>query len=295
LVFPHDHAGPVYRHVVMASFGGGELPTPGDVLAAPELPRATQAQLFDFAKDWMAVDREQQVWKPEFERLKGIIGDLEKDLAEHKLALETAGADLMGHKQTLEAVRTQLRATAESAARSEHELRQEVQAHAAQSEHLKRTLEEQARGSQAALQDMRSHYEAAMAEAGRAGEAVQVQLGSELERTRQHAQALEAEREGLRQHAQALESEREGLRQHAQALEAEREALQQHASDLEAERERAQSDIAGFSRQVDSLGNEVRDLAFGLSEAEAKLAHAHAALSSWRHALGRVFGRKYRD
>ncbi|MDF1837972.1 MAG: methyltransferase domain-containing protein [Planctomycetota bacterium] len=265
LVYPHDHAGPVYRHVVMASFGGGALPSADQVLQAPALPAETDRMLQSFAKDWMCVDREHQVWKPEFERLTGIIADLEKDLTEHKQALSTGSQDLLSHKATLEAVRAELLEVSKASSEQAHDLNLQLQAHAEQAAHLKKTLQEQGEGSQEALQTMRFQYEQAMEQARVQGEAVQEELGAELARTQDHAGALEAERKRL-----GLELEAEQHRSEEQAT---------HRASLEAE-------LLEIRSKLDASESH-------LAETTGKLIRATEALGSWTKALGRVLGRKY--
>ena len=274
LVYPHDHAGPVYRHVVMASFAGQPLPTSEDVLEASELPKGTETLLQTFAKDWMAVDREHQHWKPEFARLTGIIADLEKDLGEHKQALDVGGEDLRAHKETLIALRADFEGYSEASANQLHGLNTELQAHRDQAIHLEATLKEQAEGGAQALQDQRSVYEAALTEARLQGESVQSDLGAELQRTREHAAALEAERERARACIADLEGERERLHGHAHGL---------------------GEQVQGLGQQVQGLVDQIHGLENEVSASQARLASAHAALRSWTHALGRVFGRKFKE
>jgi predicted nucleic acid-binding Zn-ribbon protein len=316
MVFPHDHADPVYRHVVMASFGGDPLPTIPEVLKSPQLPEATEQLLQTFAMDWMGVDREHQVWKPEFQRLKNIIEDLEKDLGEHKLELHSSRMDLEGHKETLCTLRSELRETSDGAAKQEHELRTQLQAHAHQTEHLKDTLKRQSEESLIAVDEVRAHYEAAMEAARLQGEAVQKELGAELNRVqefartlgedsaklREHAAALEAERERLQVHANQLETERSNLQSHVNDLESERGNLQTHVDDLESERSNLQIHVRDleaererYRSQVDGLAQEVHHLVTELAVANADLAAARRALGSRRHALGRILGKKYED
>ncbi len=266
LVFPHDHAGPVYRHVVMASFGGGALPTAEQVLEPPALPAKTESMLQSFAKDWMVVDREHQVWKPEFQRLTGIIGDLEKDLDEHKQALQTSSGDLAGHKETLDAVRSELREAAQGSAAQAHELNSQLQAHAEQAEHLKKTLEEQSQGGRDALEKLRSHYEHVMEDTHSKGEAVQRELAAELARTQGHAQALDAERERARNSIDELEGENHRMGEHAK----------------------------GLGQRIQGLGDEIHRLKAELADSQGQLARAKEALASWTKAVGRVLGRKYK-
>ncbi len=246
MVYPHDHGGAVYRHVVMASFAGATLPTADDVLQAPELPVETKSMLQSMAADWMAVDRERQVWKPELERLADIILDLEKDLHEHKQtlqlsesdlaahkqsletcevdlvqhkrSLETSEADLSSHKETLEAVRCEHQELKEVSASQLHGLNLQIQAHGEQSQHLQRALNEHIEGSQNALADLRSHYEGAMESFRLEGEAVQQDLGAELKRVQEHATGLEAERERAQGCIEALKEERNSAQHLAQGM-----------------------------------------------------------------------------
>ncbi|MFT4647502.1 MAG: putative nucleic acid-binding Zn-ribbon protein [Glaciecola sp.] len=315
LVFPHDHAGPVYRHVVMASFGGGALPTTEDVLQAPALPAETERQLQTFAKDWMCVDREHQVWKPEFARLTGIIGDLEKDLVEHKQSLQTSGADLTAHKDTLGAVRMELSELSKGSAQQLHELNAQFQAHSEQATHLVTTLKEQSEGSQAAIESLRSHYEGAMEAAQVAGETVQTELGAELTRTQEHAGNLQEQTIRLQEHAANLEAERgrankvlidlegenirldgqaQGLGVKVQGLADEALRMKRELESTQGQLENTQEQLEGSQEQLESTQEQLENTQGQLENTQGQLAAAKEALRSWSKAVGRVLGRKYR-
>jgi len=101
-LYRSDHARPVYRHLVVAAFNDRPLPTGGGMLDVPQAPADTIKSVTPLALELLAFDREADVWKVEFDRLNGIIKDLEEDLDGHKSRLADTASDLEEHKKSLE-------------------------------------------------------------------------------------------------------------------------------------------------------------------------------------------------
>jgi SAM-dependent methyltransferase len=100
-LYASDHKEPVYRHIVVAAFGGASLPSIDGLLAPPVAPPDTIASVRDLGLELVAFDREKDVWRPEFARLEGVIAGLEKDLVGHKSRLDDTHADLAQHEASL--------------------------------------------------------------------------------------------------------------------------------------------------------------------------------------------------
>ena len=95
---PSDHAEPVYRHTVVAALAGAALPAGEGLFGAAAAPRGALATVAELGYELVAFDREKDVWQPEFERLRGVVADVEKDLAGHRARLAEAEADLALHR-----------------------------------------------------------------------------------------------------------------------------------------------------------------------------------------------------
>ncbi len=106
-MYASDHAGTVYRHCVVAAFGDHALPDTTDLFAPAIAPTGSLAALADLGLELVKFDSEADAWEPEIARLKGIISDVEEDLAGHKQRLSDKSDDLAAHEATL----TDLRAT----------------------------------------------------------------------------------------------------------------------------------------------------------------------------------------
>lgn len=104
-LYASDHAEPVYRHTVVAALEGAPLPAGAGLLGSTEAPRGSLAAVAELGYELIAFDREKDVWQVEFERLKGVVASVEKDLAGHRERLAESEADLALHrsvKQELE-------------------------------------------------------------------------------------------------------------------------------------------------------------------------------------------------
>ena len=73
LLYRSDHRPPVYRHVVTAAHGQAILPDTDGLLDAPRAPVGALEPIRELAAELLAFDREKDAWRPELERLEGII------------------------------------------------------------------------------------------------------------------------------------------------------------------------------------------------------------------------------
>jgi SAM-dependent methyltransferase len=83
-LYASDHAAPVYRHAVVAAYGGAPLPSAERLLAAPVAPAGAFDSVQNLLQELLAFDVERDVIQPEFERLERVNGDLLLDLEGHK-------------------------------------------------------------------------------------------------------------------------------------------------------------------------------------------------------------------
>lgn len=96
-LYESDHAEPVYRHVVVAAFGDAALPSGDGLLGPAQAPPGTLPSISELGFELVTFDREKDVWRVEFDRLEGVIGDLEEDLVGHKARLSDTQANLAEH------------------------------------------------------------------------------------------------------------------------------------------------------------------------------------------------------
>ncbi len=215
-LFASDTLEPVYRHVVIAAKGGARLPA----AVFPRLPAASQPStqaIESFARELASFDAHRDGWEREWKRLERVVKGLEKDLTEHKLALD----ELRERKRELESVRATLEEDLAGHRASIEDLRVELARFPAQIEAFQATV--------AALQrDLEQHRE------------LEQRLGSELE-------ALEAERSRL---LEFRASEQAQAEQRARELEADlkghREALDDQRALLAAEQQLREQETTAF-------------------------------------------------
>lgn len=107
-LYASDHAGPVYRHAVVAAKDGVALPRTDGLFEKPVAPPRTMAVFDELVGELVAFDRERDVYEAERKRLRAVNDGLVKDLGEHKLSLKDARADLAEHAESLKTVRLDL-------------------------------------------------------------------------------------------------------------------------------------------------------------------------------------------
>ncbi len=107
-LYDSDWGGDVYRHALVGAKGRSRLPKKAPGQSTQPAPRAASQAVMELALDLLAFDSEADVWRPEQDRLKGVIADLEADLRGHKTRLADTQMDLAGHKQQLEEVESDL-------------------------------------------------------------------------------------------------------------------------------------------------------------------------------------------
>ncbi|MEZ6021456.1 MAG: hypothetical protein R3F17_15585 [Planctomycetota bacterium] len=270
-VYPHDHGAEVYRHVILASLGGAPLPTVDSVLAAPALPAQTEAVLQAFARRILELDAQAEVWRPEIERIRGVVRDLEKDLAEHKASLATSEKDLAEHKASL--------ATAEK----------DLAEHRDSLNTCSSDLEQHRTSLWVALQDLEEHRK----------------VVSELTRLRaEEREAFQELERSLREEladtssTDELEHRLSRKAQHIQHMEAELDRVNQLASGLNEQlvqaHEQYQAQLREAARQQVETERRLSISQDHGAQLETRLAGATAVLASRWQILKRLFGPKLR-
>lgn len=259
-LYASDHALPVYRHVVVAAYGGRELPETEGLLDTPVAPREALPPIQRLSEELLAFDREKDVWKPEFARLESELAALELDLAGHRERLTEREADLGEHRASL----AELQGIHDKAL-AEHgdekrALESDLEEHRGSLKETQQILEDERREQG----DIRRALEADLAEHARALEAAKTEGESAAEQARELEGTLRAEVAGL----QAGLAE---LREHLVKAE-------QGAQSIQGELVRARSDIEGLQRE--------------LAERDGRIAQMHAALRDRLGNLKRAFARR---
>lgn len=93
-LYVSDHGEPVYRHAIVAVFGGAPVPTAAHLLGAPVAPPGAMARLNELAFELVAFNRVLEAMRRE-------VNEYKADLAGHKDTIESLRADLEGHRQTV--------------------------------------------------------------------------------------------------------------------------------------------------------------------------------------------------
>jgi len=283
-LYSSDHGGDMYRHALVGAKGKALLPQQVALDRDPAASPAATQSVLALARELLALDSERDVWTPEFERLQGVIADLEEDLSGHKSRLIDVGTDLEGHRTSLKELeedqlgqekvqadlRSDLKGHRESLAQRDSDLAAALEAQASQRSESEDT-ERQLRGD---LGEHQSALKLLTEECARQKKA-QGELTSDL---KAHKETLAASKKSLvdqRLAAEATENElRKQLQVHAvgrQELMEEQAALQSHQAELQKALERTRltleasvTDNASLNAELDfmriSLRNRVDNL-----------------------------------
>lgn len=129
-LFLSDHGPEVYRHAVIGAFGGAPMPSLDGVLEPPgSAPAEAGRTLIDMGREILRYDALRDTYRPEMERLHGVVSDLTKDLEEHGAALVVAREDLSGHRESLATLEAESRAHAEGLEAQREALRADLLEH----------------------------------------------------------------------------------------------------------------------------------------------------------------------
>ncbi|MEZ5976031.1 MAG: hypothetical protein R3E96_14685 [Planctomycetota bacterium] len=224
-----------------------------------------------FARRILELDAQAEVWRPEIERIRGVVRDLEKDLAEHKASLATSEKDLAEHKASL--------ATAEK----------DLAEHRDSLNTRSSDLEQHRTSLWVALQDLEEHRK----------------VVSELTRLRaEEREAFQELERSLREEladtssTDELEHRLSRKAQHIQHMEAELDRVNQLASGLNEQlvqaHEQYQAQLREAARQQVETERRLSISQDHGAQLETRLAGATAVLASRWQILKRLFGPKLR-
>ncbi|MDE0916660.1 MAG: hypothetical protein OSB57_15945, partial [Planctomycetota bacterium] len=278
-LYSSDHGGDMYRHALIGAKGEALLPQQVALDRDPAASPAATQSVLALARELLALDSERDVWTPEFERLQGVIADLEEDLSGHKSRLVDVGTDLEGHRTSLKELeddqlgqekvqadlRSDLEGHRESLAQRDSDLAAALEAQASQrsaSEDTERQLRGDLGEHQSALKLLTEECALQKKALG--------ELTSDL---KAHKETLAASKQDLvdqRLAAEATDNElRKQLQVHAvgrQELMEEQAALQSHQVELQGALERARltlevsaTDNAALNAELDYLRTSLRD------------------------------------
>jgi DNA repair exonuclease SbcCD ATPase subunit len=262
-VFDRDREEPVYRHAVVAAFGGARLPR---MTVVPEArPEALQGEaqvlLGRFATELAAFDREREAWAVERARHRQVAADLEQDLSGHKHTLAEVEAD--------RGAKTKVVAELElTCARLEQDLEQEIEERgreAGEAQEVRRTLEAdlaEHKKTLGALREELSDLEAMRAFLEGELDRVHAELGErtgELERTRGDLEGhkgvlaeTQSELSRTLETARRMESEWQRVENVARLIQAELNRSDANATQLGARLVEREAEIAELRRQLRS-------------------------------------------
>ena len=261
-LYASDHAGPVYRHAVVAAKAGVALPQVDGLFEAPVAPPRTLEVFDELVGELVAFDRERDVYQAERDRLREVNDGLHADLLGHAESLATVRADLASHKGTLAEVRADLASHKSSLADSradleEHRVTLRERTKEYEAEHTAREALE------SELEVQRRHSTELQLLARKLKD-VNQDLESDLTGNRETVAALRAELDGFRtEHTRALTLVQADLAAHRDVLgahEAELDAravvigeLQAQLADHRAEKARLEAELAEALQSRDTL------------------------------------------
>lgn len=102
-LFRTDHGSDVYRHAMVAVFGDAPVPHLRDALdPVGSAPVEATVTFRELGAELMRYDALRDTYKPEMERLHGVVTSLEKDRDEHAESLAVQGRDLEETRKSLE-------------------------------------------------------------------------------------------------------------------------------------------------------------------------------------------------
>ncbi|MFT7679364.1 MAG: putative nucleic acid-binding Zn-ribbon protein [Planctomycetota bacterium] len=273
-LYASDHAGPVYRHVVIGAKPGLALPSAEGLLDDPVAPVGTFKACADLGLELLAFDSEQDAWRPELERLKGIIGDLEDDLQGHQSRLSDTKEDLDAHKQNLSDLQQTYDDAVAAADETQATLEADLEAHKLSLSDARRDLADQITRvdeCQAAREQERTELEGEL----KSSQDVYAE-------TVTHLTALEQNHE---QTVAAFEQER-------RAINGELAARDEHVTELQRVLGESQASASALNAQLVEANAQSAQLGATLGDREQRLEQARALLRDRKASFKRAFGPK---
>lgn len=256
-LYASDHAGPVYRHAIVASFQNAEPPTAAPILDAPVAPEGALETFRELAEELMQFDVKREVWQAEWDRLAKVNDGNLADVEGHEKRIASLEVELADVKREYEA------------SESEHEdveakLREDLAGHAERVSNLEDELREIKAGhekSEAEHADVRTKLELDLAEHAN----TLVDLKAEM------ASSIEGYEAAIAVHNTALEETQQQVVAHeaeSAKVRAEVEAHVAHKAELEVELVR-----------LNAVAEEIQA---NLVTASTSLVERNALIENWR-------------
>lgn len=270
-LYASDHAGPVYRHAVVAAYDGAALPSVARMLDPPVAPAGAFGALQNIVQELLAYDVERDMIQPEWERLERVNGDLLLDLEGHKDTLMILQEVNVEQKQVIE----ELRSSAIEIVGNEDALLGEV-------EPLKETIDTE-RGERDEVlgtleQDLAGHRSVVVAKTAELERLTEEQRRLEVALAHErgeHEQVVGTLKKDLDGHRAVVGEKDKQLRR----LEA---ALAYERSEYEEVRQTLEQDLAGHREVVAAQGQELDRLRGELAAYQRQQAELERALEEQR-------------
>ena len=264
-LYTHDHDGDVYRHAVVAAFGGARLPETEGLFSEHAAPAVTTKPITALVKELMRFDVERDAIIPEWERLHDVNAALADDIEQHAESLREAREEIQRRKDMTKQLRLDardLRAELKVIAR---EAREERKASAKALKELERDLGGNVRAREA-LEGVVTEREAEL-------ELVELELEREQRESSESISALEADlvsqkevRAELEELLKVRDAAGEELARAAQEQSAETEEV---VAELTAELEAHQETTEALEAELGALNEQVSALEGSLQEERA--------------------------
>lgn len=259
-LYQSDHAGPVYRHAIVASFANDEPPTAKPILEAPVAPEGSLERFRELAEELLKFDAHRDVWQAEWDRLMKVNEGHLENIAGHEKRVESLEEELAEVKRDFEQAEIEHKDVATK-------LEEDLAGHA-----------ERIRNLEQELADVRADWDKAEKEHAQ----VKAVLEGDL---KEHADSLKSVQEELDEtiarteeaiagHLTTIEGLQGDIAAHAEQAEsyrAELEARAAHTAELEAE-----------LANLNAVANEIQE---NLVRSNESLHERNLLIESWRAEL----------
>ena len=159
-LYASDHAGPVYRHALVAAKGEAPLPEAEGLLGPSGAPESVFEPVAALVRQLVEFDVQREVVKREWDRLEGVNADLQLDLEGHRETLGLVREEVGEQRKVIEEQRQRIIDTVGHIEELELELEDRAAGLAAVQEH-EAELEASVHSALAALAEVREEHAAA--------------------------------------------------------------------------------------------------------------------------------------
>ncbi len=209
--YSSDHAGPVYRHAVVAAVGGAPMPNAKDLLGSTAAPAGTFEPVAHVLQELLSFDIQRDVIKGEWERLEEVNAGLEKDLVGHRDTLKENAEELLRQAEVCGELKVRVRSLEDGQRLQEArgtELEEAIEFHETRSkkfEAMAIELDENVRHQMQRVDDITRVGEENQARAQAAIEALEARLNEANQTIGQKQTALDTVREELTRERQTID------------------------------------------------------------------------------------------